>query len=356
MLRLVLVVTGDHERPDPTKWEGHYTEDDFALHQQMREALESLTGYDFDFLVDHDRLIERLLHDPPDLVLNFCDTGFRNVPTHELHVPALLELLGICYTGTAPAGLVLYYDKHVVQVVAEASGVPVPRGIYLPQGRAPSDDEAFYPALIKPAQADGSVGIVPESVVRTPLDAETYLAWMRSALPGVDALWQEYLPGLEYGLALVGNPGIGFEAFPLAEVDYSALPAELPRILAFESKTGPETRYEAVRLCPAQLADATLAELRRRAELLFVRLQCRDYARFDFRTGADGEIKLLEVNPNPAWSPAAKMAVMAGFAGRSYADLLGMILDAARARIDAADGQRHGIAGTARARICTVST
>jgi D-alanine-D-alanine ligase len=326
------VITGDHTLPDPTKWDGRYSDDDLALHEEMREALEGLPGYAFDFVAEHEGLFERLRLDPPDFVLNLCDTGYRNAATQELHIPALLEMLGIPYSGTGPAGMVLCYDKAVVGLVAASLGVPVPRESYLPPGRGLGAIEAFYPALIKPVEGDGSVGITPESVVRTPADAKRQLARIRSEFPGRAMLWQEYLPGPEYGLALVGNPETEFTAFPPLEVDYSRIPRELPPILAFESKTGPETRYGGLGVRPADLSGAELAELRRSAELLFGRLQCRDYARFDFRTGADGRIKLLEVNPNPAWSSGGKLALMAAYAQTGYAELLGTILDVAVGR------------------------
>lgn len=51
----------------------------------------------------------------------------------------------------------------------------------------------------------------------------------------------------------------------------------------------------------AKIESAVLDLLTQSAARLFARLQCRDYARFDFRTGGDGTIKLMEVNPNPAW-------------------------------------------------------
>jgi D-alanine-D-alanine ligase len=339
----VLVLTGDHRHPDPTKWDGRYVADDLKLHDGMRAALATLADYEFEFLVEHDRLIERLSHDPPELVLNFCDTGYRNIPTQELHLPALFELFDVAYTGGGPASLALCYDKHVVERVAEALGVPVPRSLLLSPGKLEPPREAFYPALVKPVHGDGSVGIVPESVVRTPAEAVSQLEWLGRLLPQEAVLWQEYLDGPEYGLTLLGNPGTGFTALPPVEVDYSGVPKHLPRILAFETKTGPETRYSGIRLRRARLSDAVRNQLAARAERLFVRLHCRDYARFDFRAGADGEIRLLEVNPNPAWSSAAKMAIMAGYAGMSYADLLRNILDVARARTASApDGSQAG--------------
>lgn len=332
--RRVLVLTGDHGQPDPTKWGSGYSADDLKLHREMREALESLSGYDFEFLTDHGRLLERLLGDePPELILNFCDTGYRNVPTLELNLPALFELLEIPYSGAPPASIALCYDKAVVRAVADAHDIPTPWEIYLAPGRPLEDAEASYPALIKPAQGDGSVGITRDAVVESPQEARQYLARLRRELPGRAVLLQEYLSGTEYGLALMGNPGDGLEALPAMQVDYSDLDPGLPRILAFESKTGPATTpYAAVRIVPAQLDEKTLGRLRSWSELLFARFQCRDYARFDFRTGADGVIKLMEVNPNPAWATDGKLAMMAAFEGTSYPRLMERILEVAQRR------------------------
>ncbi len=331
--RRVLVITGDHALPDPTKWGGGYDDEDLALHAAMRAALESLDGYRFEFLSEHARLLDRIREHRPDLVLNLCDTGFGNIATRELHVPALLELNEVPYTGAPPACMVLSYDKAIVRLIADELGVPVPREVYLQGGRPPPPGADFYPALIKPVHGDGSVGITRDSVVHERAQATRLLDWFRSALPGRDALWQEFLSGTEYGIALIGNPGLGLRAFPPLEVDYEALPEALPPILAFESKTGPENPYGEVRIRPARLSTAQLQAMKGHAERLFARLQCRDYARFDFRTGADGVIRLLEVNPNPAWSKEAKLAKMAAFDGIDYPELLRLILASAEARV-----------------------
>ena len=63
---------------------------------------------------------------------------------------------------------------------------------------------------------------------------------------------------------------------------------------------------------------------------MFARLECRDYAHFDFRAAADGEIKLLEVNPNPGWSWDGNLNPMASFAGISYPELPGNIIGTAQ--------------------------
>ena len=109
----------------------------------------------------------------------------------------------------------------------------------------------------------------------------------------------------------------------MLEVDFSGLPAGLAPILSLESKTLPDSPYwTEIRFRRAEADDALLARMVGHAKRLFARLGCRDYGRFDFRCAADGEPRLLEVNPNPAWANDGKLAFMAGFAGIAYPDML----------------------------------
>ncbi|MGH6898646.1 MAG: D-alanine--D-alanine ligase family protein [Geminicoccaceae bacterium] len=329
----VCVLTGDPRLPDLTKRDHRYNEEDFATHHAMRAAFESLPGFDFEFLDDHGALLERFAHDPPDLVVNFCDTGLRNVAAQELHVPALLEMLGVPYSGASPAAMAICYDKQIVRLVAEAQGVPVAREICLEPDEPLPERADLYPALIKPNQADGSVGITKDAVVRTAAEAARYIAWLRSELPGRPILLQEYLPGPEYGVGLIGNPEDRLEALPALEVDYTRLPAGLAPILSYESKALPDSPYwTEIKFKRAEIDDARQSRMVDHARRLFARLGCRDYGRFDFRCTADGAPRLLEVNPNPAWANDGKLAFMAGFAGIAYPQMLRMILKAALRR------------------------
>jgi D-alanine-D-alanine ligase len=330
----ILVLTGDHRLPDLTKPGHRYNEEDLVAHRAMQEALGTLRGLRFEFCNDHPRLLDTLKGAPPDLVVNFCDTGYCNVAAQELHVPALLELLGIPYTGAPPACMALCYDKQAVRLLAEAQGVAVPREVFLETYAPPDLTGVAWPALIKPNQADGSLGITKDAVVRSEAEARTYIEWARRELPGRALLVQEYLPGAEYGIGLVGNPGDELMALPVLEVDFSGLPAGLSPILSYESKTIPSSPYwSEIRFCEAILDPATHDRMIADARRLFARLGCRDYARFDFRLGADGTARLMEVNPNPAWGYDGKLTLMAGFAGISYAALLEMILNAALRRL-----------------------
>ncbi len=329
----IAVITGDHSLPDPTKRDGRYHEEDMVTHTAMVEAFGSLTGYKFRVHTEHAGLFERLAAERPDMIVNFCDTGLFNVPTQELHLPARLELMGIPYVGAPPAAMVICYDKAIVRLTAQSLGVPVPREAYIPADMPLDTLPDLYPALIKPNTADGSVGITKDAVVHDRREALDYLEWLRATLPGRDALMQEYLPGAEYGVGLIGNPETGLRVLPPLEVDYSRLPSGLNPILSFESKAIPDSPYwTEIKFKRATLAADVESQLESWTRILFRRLGLRDYGRFDFRVAADGEPKLMEVNPNPAWANDGKLAFMAGFAGIEYRDMLRLILEAAIAR------------------------
>jgi D-alanine-D-alanine ligase len=277
--------------------------------------------------------------------LNLCDEGFNNTAFLELHVPAFLEMLGIPYSGGDPVCLGLCYNKSLVRSVAKSLDIPVPLETYY----TPSDQSATlpstFPALVKPNFGDSSIGITQDAVVRTPEELIEYVDVLKQTLPDYPILVQEFLDGGEYSVGIVGNPGIEVRFLPILEVDYSDLPPGLPRILGYESKWIPNSPYwNNIRYVQACLPEETARSLIDSSMSLFERLGCRDYARFDYRADGSGQIKLLEVNPNPGWCWDGKLNFMAGFAGMRYADLLQSILGAAQKRITVAKFARSGTA------------
>ena len=330
----IAVVTGDPSLPDPTKLGESYGEQDIEVHERMKAAFASIGRYSVAVIERHEGLFERLESERPDLVVNFCDTGYRNRPDQEIHVPATLEMLGLPYTGAPPRAMLLCYDKQIVRLVAEALGVAVPREEFVPAAAVRTTRIDEFPALVKPNTGDGSVGITARALVHDAEEAADYLGWIADRLPGRDVLIQEFLPGAEFGLGLIGNPETGLEALPMIELDFSALPPGFAPIQSFESKADPESPYwTGIGVGPAALPESQQRELAAACRTLFGRLGLRDYARFDFRTAADGSIRLMEVNPNPAWGWDAKLATMASIGGYSYAELLDSLVMTAWQRV-----------------------
>ena len=128
---------------------------------------------------------------------------------------------------------------------------------------------------------------------------------------------------------------------PILEVDYSRLDAGLPRLLSYESKWLPDSLYwSQIAYREVRLDEDSRRRISDYANILFERLGCRDYARFDFRADTAGEVKLLEVNPNPGWCWDGKLNLMAEMAGLRYPDLLLLIIETAQERVAS---QRPGL-------------
>jgi D-alanine-D-alanine ligase len=330
----VTVILGDPRLPDAVKRGGTFNIEDIDTIRKLKDALSELPSYKFHYLDNHATLERDLAELRTDLVLNLCDEGYNNDAFKELHVPAMLDVLGIPYTGAGPSALAACYDKGLVRAVAQSLDVPVPLETYVRPGDQGATLPSVFPAILKPNYGDSSQGITKDAVVANERALLDYLEKLKSDFPKRPILVQEYLTGAEYSVSLIGNPDQGLRALPVLEVDYSRLDPKLPRILGYESKWEPDSSYwTQIRYYEANLPDHIQSQLMEHSARLFERLGCRDYARFDYRADARGEIKLLEVNPNPGWCWDGKLNIMAGFQGMRYSELLAQILAAAEERL-----------------------
>ena len=331
----VTVLMGDPRLPDKVKLGGQFNPEDMRTIEELKSALETLERYDVSYLDNHASMMERLDETTCDFVFNLCDEGFRNDARKELHVPALLELHDIKYTGAGPQCLAACYDKALVRAVALQLDVPVPLESFSRIGDQGATLPSVFPAILKPNIGDSSEGITKDAVVSNQAEFVRYLEHLRTQFPDRDVLVQEFLTGSEYSVGIIGNPQRSFNVLPVLEVDYSGLGSDLPKILGYESKWDPVSPYwTQIRYKPATLSDRDHALIVDASIRMFERLGCRDYARFDFRADREGTIKLLEVNPNPGWCWDGKLNLMAGFAGMTYAGMLDQILAAAEERLE----------------------
>lgn len=330
----VAVLLGDPRLPDQIKRDGRFNPEDHETVQRLKDALAELDGFRFSYFDNHATLNRDLAALKADLVLNLCDEGFNNKAFLELHVPALLETFELPYTGAAPGCLAICYDKGLVRALAQQLDIPVPHESYVRSSDQGATLPSVFPALLKPNFGDSSEGITRHSVVEDELTLLKQLGYLHAQFPERPVLVQEFLPGREFSVGLIGNPDLDLRALPLLEVDYGGLDPELPEILGYESKWLPDSPYwTQIRYREADLGDDDRTQMIDYASRLFERLGCRDYARFDFRTDRNGVVKLLEVNPNPGWCWDGKQNLMAGFQGLTYAQLLEQILIAACERL-----------------------
>lgn len=333
----IVVLFGDPGKPDPLKPCSVFDDDDFYTIDQLKSALHSLTDYEFSYLSNHDTLIRDLskISGKGHLVINLCDEGFNNDPRKELHVPALLDIFDIPYTGSSSQCLAFCYDKSLVRGIAKEMKIPVPEAFFIEP-----DDTTFnlpfsFPVIVKPNFGDSSFGITQESVAFDHEQLINGISMIREKL-GYDKpiLVEEFLTGKDLSLGIIGNPFTNYTVLPISEEDYSDVPADLPRVCGYEAKWLPDSPYYKIKSVPAKLDENTEKFIVECCMKLFERLECKDYSRFDWRLDANGNPKLLEVNPNPGWCWDGHLAKMAKFANISYTQMLEMIIHAAEQRLE----------------------
>src|SRR5713101_4610756 len=117
--------------------------DDFQEEFDSPETIEAVAavlrglGHDVAKLGDGRELLERLLADPPDLVLNTAE-GQGIGRSREARVPAVLEMLGIPYTGSDPLTLAVTLDKDCAKRLVASAGVAVPAGFLVADTQPPA--------------------------------------------------------------------------------------------------------------------------------------------------------------------------------------------------------------------------
>jgi len=336
LIKNVVVLLGDPKKPDPLKPLRIYDDDDFYTIDQMKGSLRELKRYQFTYLDNHDNIIHNLkkLKTKTDIVFNLCDEGYKNIATQELHVPAILEILGIPYTGAAPQCLAFCYDKSLVRGIAKEMGISVPEAFFIKPQDITFKLSFDFPVIIKPNFGDSSFGITQRSVATNSEEFLNAITEIRENF-GYDKsiIVEEFLTGKDLSVGIIGNSPEDYTVLPIIEQDYSILPKGLPQICGYESKWLPNSPYWNIKSIRASLPKETEKSIVACCLKLFERLECRDYARFDWRLDAEGKPKLLEVNPNPGWCWDGHLAKMAKLAGMSYSKMLEAILLAAEQRL-----------------------
>jgi D-alanine-D-alanine ligase len=285
-------------------------------------------GHNVELLGDGRELLQSLLSNPPDFVFNFAE-GHGVARSREARVPAVLEMLGIPYSGSDPLTLAVTLDKDCAKRLAASAGVPVPRGtVFLPGGDLDSlgrGNSLPYTAIVKPAWEGSSKGIRGKCVV----DDTTELTEAVKALAAQHRqpiLIEEYIAGEELTVGIVGNDP------PEVVGVMQVLPREQTERFVYGLEVKRDWRRMVRYECPPRLAPAHLRAAEETALRVYRTLGCRDVSRIDLRL-RDGVPYFLEVNPLPGLNPeSSDLVLLAGLAGWSYERLIASILWAACSR------------------------
>jgi D-alanine-D-alanine ligase len=268
----------------------------------------------------------------PDVVINLCESLAAD-SRGEMLLPALLELLGVSYTGSSALALALALHKNKAKEILRARGVPTPDFRVVEHVEELPEIDLAFPVIVKPSREDASMGIDFDSVVR---DRQSMGKAVARAIRTFrqPALLEQYIEGREIYVPLLGNGAR--RALPLTEIRFGESFANRPRVLSYRAKW--DTTSEECIDSPSAMVSLPPALEARCVEVAlaaFAALECRDYGRVDLRVDADGNPFVIDINPNCDLHPQAGFAKAAFAAGISYSDLAIHLVELALER-------RHG--------------
>jgi D-alanine-D-alanine ligase len=281
-------------------------------------------GHVVTLLGDGREFLVNVLREKPDFVFNFAE-GHGISRSREARVPAVLEMLGIPFTGSDPFTMAVTLDKDCAKKLVALAGVAVPFSFAL-EADAPLDtvplSQLKYPLVAKPAWEGSSKGIRSKCLVQSAAELPGVIESLRHDLPQT-ILLEEYVHGDELTVGMIGNAdphilGV-MRVVPNFEVEQFIYSLEIKR----------DFRRLVTYQCPAPLADDVTHAVVKSARTAFRALGCRDVSRIDFRV-RDGVPYFLEVNPLPGLNPDdSDLVIMAGLVGWSYERLVTAIVNAA---------------------------
>jgi D-alanine-D-alanine ligase len=266
-----------------------------------------------------------------DLVFNLTES-YAGDDTKEMNVAAYMDLLGLPYTGAGPHAHFLAQDKATAKKMFHFHEIRTPFFATAYRGNIDHAHDVKFPLIVKPQSEDGSIGIDAAAVVTGVKELMERVEYVQNEFDS-PALIEEYIEGREIYASILGSYE-KTEVLPLIELDLSKLPEGTPKIASRDVKF--ETESRAYKLTKSQIAEdldePTVQKLSETALAAYRAVKLRDYGRIDMRLTSEGEVYVIEANPNPWLSSRHEFAMAAKKSGRSYTQLIGEIVDMALER------------------------
>jgi D-alanine-D-alanine ligase len=266
-----------------------------------------------------------------DLIFNLTES-FDGDDTKEMNVVAYVDLLGLRYTGAGPHALFMSQDKAVAKKIFAFHGIKTPFFATSYRGRIEHAHDISFPLIVKPSWEDGSIGIDAASVVHSIKEMMQRVEYIQDEFDA-PALIEEYIEGREIYAGVMGSYESA-QVLPLVELDLSRLPEGTPKIASYDVKF--EKNTEAYKLTKSCIAENLDEETRKRLEdtalAAYRALKLRDYGRIDMRLAPNGDVYVIEANPNPWLASRQEFAMAAKASGLSYMEMIGAIVDLAMSR------------------------
>lgn len=326
-LRVLVLVREGLVPPDSVEGLSEEQIDVFRMEYNIVTALEDL-GHETTVVDVYDDLTPIRVAQTeikPHIVFMLLEE-FHGVVTYDHAVVSYLELIRQKYTGCNPHGLLISHDKALSKKILTYHRIPTPKFVLFPQKRAVRPRKNLeYPLLVKSATEDASLGISQSSVVYDQKALVDRIEFMHDKFSS-DALVEEYIPGREFYLGMMGNHRL--LGLPLWEISFGSMDDDAriaTRKVKFNRKY--QKKHGIMSGLAKDLPPEMQASVHRIGKRVYKALEMSGYARIDLRVRDDGRVYVLEANANPDLTYGEDFAEAAHAAGIEYNELIQRIVN-----------------------------
>ncbi len=305
-------------------------EDDVLVQAEVVAQTLSNLGYEpvsMPFSADIGAMAEKLRALSPVFVFNLVET-VEGAGRLIYLAPAVLDRIGIKYTGAGTEAVFLTSNKIVAKRFLANSGILTPHWLSVEDLRKTSP-VAGGTYIIKSVWEHASIGLDDNATVRVDNQLRL-LAELQNRKEGLggECFAEAFIEGREFNLSLLAADD-GPEVLPPAEICFDGYPPGKPRVVGYSAKWESDSfeyHHTPRRFDFPEEDGPLLGELQRIARSCWDLFALRGYARVDFRVDASDRPWLLEVNTNPCLSPDAGFVAAAEQAGLSFEQVIARIV------------------------------
>jgi D-alanine-D-alanine ligase len=340
----VLANIKDESQPKP---EGVPTDafadfDHIETVERIQEAIES-DGHETKFLMADRTLPLTIQEYQPNICLNLAE-GLGG-DAREAHIPALLEMLSIPYTGSRVLTNAISLDKTLTKRIWRDRRLPVAPFQEFNVGDEPLRPDLKFPLFVKPAREGTGMGVDAKAIVKNEAELRERVKWVIGSYLQ-PALVETFLSGREFTVGIMGRADAklysrhpdwyddkdGFHRFPILELDASR--SVTPNVYSQAAKSkevGEEGAPDYT--CPATVEPELEKKLKHFAWRAHILLNALDISRTDIRLDDEGNPRLMEINTLPGLTADySDLCLQAKAEGIAYNDLILDILYLAAGR------------------------
>lgn len=286
-------------------------------------------------LIEADHLAYEKLRDSHcNIVFNIAE-GFNGI-SREAQIPAMLDMLNKPYSGSDPLTLSICLDKARTKEILSYYKIPNAKFLLVDSLTQLNNHNLDFPLIVKPIGEGSSKGIYSSSFVQNKNELKKEVKRILEEY-NQPALVEEFLPGREFTVAIIGNNGDAV-VLPIVEISYQDFPKDFIPIYSYEAKWILDTREKPLNVfsCPAKVDSSLEDKIKETALDTFKVLRCRDWSRIDIRLDKNNVPNVIEINPLPGILPNPEdnscFPKAARTIGLDYSQMINKVLYAAAKR------------------------